>query len=233
MSIFKDHKVGINQLLGVIPEALSSHLSETTKVDYYSKILQGKRMFYLLMHGILENERSSQRTLEDTFNDPVFKMLFNPDQTESVCRSSVSERLSKINSDYFKQIYECIHEQFSELHSGAEQLKYNLLRIDSTIVGETSNKPSEGLCNNQSLKAAVKYSTAFDGVLPCLSQVFTTAEYSSEDVALPEIVRNHVKEDKEHLNICVLDRGLQSTGTMKEFSEESITFIVRAKENRK
>ncbi|KAA6317208.1 hypothetical protein EZS27_032604, partial [termite gut metagenome] len=36
MSIFKDHKVGINQLLGVIPEALLSHLSETTKVDYYS-----------------------------------------------------------------------------------------------------------------------------------------------------------------------------------------------------
>ncbi|KAA6309090.1 hypothetical protein EZS27_039355, partial [termite gut metagenome] len=113
------------------------------------------------------------------------------------------------------------------------QLKYNLLRIDSTIVSETSNKLSEGLYNNQSLRAAVKYSTAFDGVLPCLSQVFTTAKYSSEDVALPEIVRNHVKEDKEHLNIYVLDRGLQSTRTMKEFQEESITFIVRAKENRK
>ncbi|KAA6327051.1 hypothetical protein EZS27_023925 [termite gut metagenome] len=82
MSIFKDRKVGINQLLGVIPDALLSHLSETAKVDYYSKILQGKKMFYLLMYGILENERLSQRTLEDTFHDPVFKMLFNPDQTE-------------------------------------------------------------------------------------------------------------------------------------------------------
>ncbi|KAA6331390.1 hypothetical protein EZS27_019990, partial [termite gut metagenome] len=162
MSIFRDHKVGINQLLGVIPEALLSHLSENAKVDYYSKILQGKKMFYLLMYGILENERLSQRTLEDTFHDPVFKMLFNLDQTESVCRSSISERLSKMNSDYFKQIYECIYEQFSELYSEEEQLKYNLLRIDSTIVSETSNKLSEGLYNNQSLRAAVKYSTAFD-----------------------------------------------------------------------
>jgi hypothetical protein len=30
MAIFKDHKVGINDLLGVIPEALLSHLSEDT-----------------------------------------------------------------------------------------------------------------------------------------------------------------------------------------------------------
>lgn len=29
------------------------------------------------MYGILENERLSQRTLEDTFNDPVFKLLFD------------------------------------------------------------------------------------------------------------------------------------------------------------
>lgn len=65
MALFKDHKVGVSQLLGVIPEALLSHLSETTKVDYYSKILHGKKLFYLLMYGILENDRLSQRTLED------------------------------------------------------------------------------------------------------------------------------------------------------------------------
>jgi hypothetical protein len=33
MAIFKDHKVGINELLGIIPEAFLSHLSENTKVD--------------------------------------------------------------------------------------------------------------------------------------------------------------------------------------------------------
>ncbi|MDR1092013.1 MAG: hypothetical protein LBL79_13135 [Prevotella sp.] len=72
MAIFKNHKIGINELLGVIPEALLSHLSENTKVDYYSKVLHGKKLFYLLMYGISENDRLSQRTLEDTFNDPVF-----------------------------------------------------------------------------------------------------------------------------------------------------------------
>jgi hypothetical protein len=45
MAIIKEHKVGINDLLGVIPEALLSHLSENTKVDHYSKVLHGKKLF--------------------------------------------------------------------------------------------------------------------------------------------------------------------------------------------
>jgi len=61
MSVFKDHKISVNQLLGVIPEALLSKLSLTTKVDYYAKVLHGKKMFYLLLYGILENEKLSQR----------------------------------------------------------------------------------------------------------------------------------------------------------------------------
>lgn len=69
--------------------------------------------------------------MENTFNDPVFKLLFNLDQSESICRSSISERLSKIDSDFFKQIYECIYEQFSELYSETDKLKYNLIRVDS------------------------------------------------------------------------------------------------------
>lgn len=59
MAIFRDHKVSINQLLSVISESLLSHLSENTKVDYYSKVLHGKKLFYLLMYSILENERLS------------------------------------------------------------------------------------------------------------------------------------------------------------------------------
>lgn len=233
MIIFKDHKVGINQLLGFIPEALLSHLSENTKVDYYSKVLHGKKLFYLLMYGILENDRLSQRTLEDTFNDTVFKMLFDLERSETVCRSSISERLSKINFNFFKQIYECIYEQFSELYSQTDQLKYNLIRVDSTIVYETSAKLSQGLHHNQHERKAVKYTMAFDGILPCLSEVFTASPYSSEENALPKAVLAHVKQEKDHKNIYIIDRGLQSTRSMSCFNKEQAAFIVRSKENRK
>jgi hypothetical protein len=103
MALFKDHKVGVNHLLGVIPESLLANLSKTTKVDHYAKVLHGKKLFYLLMYGILENEKLSQRTLEDTFNDSVFKLLFNLDEEEKVRRSSISERLSKINPDFLSR----------------------------------------------------------------------------------------------------------------------------------
>jgi hypothetical protein len=232
MSVFRDHQVEANQLLGVIPEGLLANLSLTTKVDHYSKVLKGKKMFYLLMYGILENEKLSQRTLEDTFNDSVFKVIFNIDAEEKIRRSSISERLAKINSDYFKQIYECIYEQFSRSYSLKENEKYNLIRVDSSIISETVGKLKEGI-DNKSGKKAVKYSIAFDGILPCNSNVFTLPSYSSEDVALPEAVMNHVKKESNHQNIYVLDRGLQSTRTMNAFGKDSIIFICRAKENRK
>ena len=232
MSVFKDHKVSVNQLLNFIPEALLSKLSSTTKVDHYSKVLHGKKMFYLLMFGILENDRLSQRTLEDTFNDSVFKLLFNLDEDEKVRRSSISERLSKINPDYFKQVYECIYQRFSSMHSEEEIQQQNLIRVDSTMVSDTAGKLLKGL-DNQSGKKAVKYTMNFDGVLPASAEVFLASTYSSEDKALPEAVLNHVKQEKGHQNIYVLDRGLQSTRSMENFNNQSIKFVCRAKEKRK
>jgi hypothetical protein len=232
MPVFRDHKIGANQLLEVIPDALFSGLSSTSKVDHYAKVLHGKKMFYLLLYGILENEKLSQRTLEDTFNDPVFKTLFNLDKEEKVRRSSISERLSKIDADYFKQIYDCIYEQFSIAYSSSEKTKYNLIRVDSTMVSESAGKLLEGM-DNKSGKKAVKYSIAFDGLLPCAIDVFTKPTYGSEDIALPQVIANHIKRESNHNNIYVVDRGLQSTKTMKAFTDDSVTFICRAKENRK
>jgi len=232
MAIFKDHKVTVSDLLSFIPEALMSHLSHTTSVDYYTKVLHGKKMFYLLMYGILESDRLSQRTLEDIFNDSVFKMLFNLEQDEKVCRSSISERLGKIDPDYFRQIYEYVYSRFSECYSETEQLQYNLIRVDSTIISDTTGRMAQGL-DNKSGKKAVKYSIAFDGMLPCASKVFTESAYCSEDVALPQVVRSHIKQESGHRNMYVLDRGLLSTRNLENFSNQKIAFIVRTKENRK
>ena len=233
MAIFKDHNITVKQLLGFIPEALIANLSVTTKIDHYAKVLHGNKLFYLLLYGILDNDRLSQRTLEDTFNDSVFKVLFNLDEDEKVRRSSISERLSKVDPDYFRQIYEHIYERFSGAYTLTERKQYNLIRVDSTIVSETAGKLTEGIVNPGSSKKAVKYSLAFDGMLPGLAHVFTSPKYGNEDNALPEVVMAHVKKEAGHQNIYVLDRGLQSTRTMKAFSENEITFVCRAKEHRK
>ena len=232
MSVFKDHKISLKQVLNFIPEALLSHLSATTKVDYYSKVLHGKKMFYLLLFCIFDNEKLSQRTLEDTFNSSGFKALFGLGEKEKVRRSSISERLSKIDSNYFKEIYEQMYGRFSELYSKTEIEKYNLIRVDSTIVADTCAKLKEGI-DQKSGKKLVKFSFSFDGILPSGVEVFTGQKYSSEEAALPEAILKQVKKEEHHENIYVIDRGLQSTRVMKDFDEKSVKFIIRSKENRK
>ena len=232
MSVFKDHKISVKQVLNFIPESLLSHLSSTTKVDYYSKVLHGKKMFYLLLFCIFDNEKLSQRTLEDTFNSSGFKALFGLGEDEKVRRSSISERLSKIDPNYFKEIYEQMYGKFSELYDKAEIEKYNLIRVDSTIVADTCSKLKEGI-DQKSGKKLVKFSFSFDGVLPSGVEVFTAQKYSSEESALPEAIFSHVKKEEHHQNIYIIDRGLQSARAMKEFEEKSVKFIIRSKENRK
>ncbi len=232
MTTFKDHKVSVNELLGFIPDALLSHLSTTTKVDYYSKVLHGKKMFYLLLYSILDNEKLSQRSLEDTFNYSGFKTIFNLDESETVRRSSISERLSKIDPNYFKEIFEFIYNRFSESYSKLQREKYNLIRVDSTIVSETAGKLKEGI-DQKGDKKLIKYSVSFDGILPSGVEIFNTQCYSAEESALPEAILKQAKKDSDHSNIYIIDRGLQSTRTMKDFTENKIKFVIRAKENRK
>ena len=232
MSVFKDHKISLKQVLDFIPEALLSLLSATSKVDHYSKVLHGKKMFYLLLFCIFDNEKLSQRTLEDTFNSSGFKALFGLGEEEKVRRSSISERLSKIDSNYFKEIYEQMYGRFSELYSKTEIEKYNLIRVDSTIVADTCAKLKEGI-DQKSGKKLVKFSFSFDGILPSGVEVFTGQKYSSEEAALPEAILKQVKKEEHHENIYVIDRGLQSTRVMKDFDEKSVKFIIRSKENRK
>jgi hypothetical protein len=73
MSVFKDHKVEVRKLLEVIADDLLSSLSIASKVDHYAKILHGKKLFYLLLYGILDNEKLSQRTLEIRSMTPCLK----------------------------------------------------------------------------------------------------------------------------------------------------------------
>ncbi|TCV20768.1 DDE family transposase [Sphingobacterium alimentarium] len=102
----------------------------------------------------------------------------------------------------------------------------------STIVADACTKLKEGI-DQKSGKKLVKFSFSFDGILPSGVEVFTAQKYSSEESALPEAILNQVKKEEYHDNIYVIDRGLQSTRSMKEFDGQSVKFIIRSKDNRK
>lgn len=137
-----------------------------------------------------------------------------------------------MDPSYFREIYEQMYGQLSEFYDKAEVEKYNLIRMDSTVVPEASSRLKEGI-DQKNGKKMIKFSFSFDGILPSGAEAFNAQGYSSEDVALPEAVLRQVKKEQHHGNIYIIDRGLQSTRNMKEFDGKSVKFIIRSKENRK
>lgn len=116
MALF-NHKISLPNILREIPEQSLSTISKDTQVDYYSKVLSGKLMFYLLIYGLLRIDKLSQRGLADAFSSPLFRTIFNFKGKKHISHSSISDRLSVIELDFFKQSYECIYKRFSFLYT--------------------------------------------------------------------------------------------------------------------
>lgn len=62
----------------MLPEQTLAHMAVTTKVDRYSKVLQGVRLFNLLLYALVLCKTMSQRKLEKVFESRIFCTLFRP-----------------------------------------------------------------------------------------------------------------------------------------------------------
>jgi hypothetical protein len=235
MSIF-NQKISLIALLREIPEEQLQQIAEETHVDSYSKVLNGKLMFYLLLYGLLRIDRLSQRGLRDAFSSPVFRTIFHYDGKGKISHSSISERLSVIETDFFKLAYECIYHRFSSLYSASEIDGMHLQRVDSSLVKDTSGKLHDGLtCGNEHKQGKMlKYTINFDGMFASLGTMHTEERYASESLALPENVMNHFKKEKGHSSVYVFDRGQFAAEAFKEMKSASgLMFVGRLLENRK
>ena len=236
MKIFSKHKVVLSEIIREIPEEELTRLSSNSKVDYCSKVLNAKLVFYLLIYGMLRVDRLSQRGLRDAFSSPVFRTIFNYKGKKEISHSSISDRLSNINVDFFRSSYEVIYSRFSSLYTKKEIADMYLERVDSTTVSETGNKLREGLtCGNEHVKKnMLKYTINFDGMFGSFAKVHNQARYSSECIALPENVIKHFKKPKDHSSVYIFDRGQCSATAFKSMKEEDgLLFVGRLLENRK
>ena len=119
-------------------------------------------MFYLLLYGFLDNTIISLRGLEDIYNSQKFKFLFNIDQQNTIKYNSLSDRLTALNPEFLKKVYEYVYGKFSEVFNSSEAEKYSIIRVDSTLVKEVTNKLQRGITmGNQHNKAKhVKFTVA-------------------------------------------------------------------------
>ena len=235
MSLF-NHKLPLAALLREIPEDELIRIAKDTRVDYCSKVLQGKLMFYLLLYGMLRVDRLSQRGLRDAFSSPLFRTVFNYHGRKEISHSSISERLSVIEVDFFRQAYEVFQHRFSSLYSRKEIEKLSLQRVDSTLVKDVSGKLTRGLtCGNEYKKGKMlKYTINFEGMFATLGSIHSEESYASEALALPENVMKHFRKTEDHASVYIFDRGQSSAEAYREMKgREGLRFVGRLLENRK
>ncbi len=237
--MFTGQKINIQKVLGLIPDSLLGKLAKDTKVDYCSKVLYGQRIFNLLLYGLLTTDRTSQRTLEDLFSSKLFKSLFSYEPGMKVSRSSISTRLSTIDTEFFRLAYEAVHNEFSQLFSEEEQLRHKIIRVDSSMVAETCNKLKEGLspgrkkANNGAPVKQIKFTAAFDGLTACDFKIFTDPTYTDEGKAIPEVVFLNAAKEGSATNIYTFDRGVCGHQDFASFNNHQVSFVGRLKTDRR
>ena len=218
--------ISVKELLRIIPDDKISSLAADTKVDYCTKVLYGRSVFYMILYALLESDRASLRTMEDIFNSVKFKFLFNLDQDKTVRHSSISERLSVIDVFFFENLFDIFYTRLTGLYSDKELSKYNLIRVDSTMVAEAADKLAQGMrVGSKTDKKQIKYTIGFNGTIPCIAEVYTQSKYLNECLTIPEVIKKQTKREKA--NIYVFDRGVNSRRVFEEFQSSAIEFVTR------
>jgi len=227
----KHQGISVSELLSLIPDQELVRLAKETKVDYYSKVLYGRAVFYMLLMGLLSSARASLRVLEDVFNLKSFKTIFNLTPSKTVKYNSISERLGVMKVEFFEKAFEFFYAQLSQLYSQDEMLTQKIVRVDSTMVAETSAKLLEGMCVGckKDGKKQTKFTIAYDGLFPCDAEVYSRQADLSEDRAIPAVVLSCA--EKYTGKIYIFDRGVQKRETFDGLSKGKIEFVCRLKES--
>lgn len=223
--------ISARELLKFIPEDKFASIIEDTGVDYQVKKLYGRSMFYLLLYGLLESTNASLRGFEQLFNSPKFKLTFKIDWETNIKYNSLSDRLATINSDFFKQLYELMYQEFSKYFDKEDGLSYNIVSVDSTMVAEAANKLKDGMVvKNQTKKTSkhIKYTVSLTNLLPSSAEAFTQQSYLNENITIPKLIRNYVDNSKD--NVFVFDRGVKSRKVFDELDDKEILFVTRITE---
>lgn len=213
--------MNVERILSLLPENLLTELAIETEVNRYSKKLQGQVLFKLLIHCILTHKDNSLRSMESAYESIGFSVLNAGRKKQQVRYSSISERLSTINPDYFEKIYEtCIDVYGKTLRSKSREI----IRFDSTIVTLSSKLLGHGyLLKDGDAKHVrqLKFTIGL-GELPQSVHLYKEQKHSSENAALGASVLSWNSKA-----IRIFDRGITSRKTYDALTDKKTPFISR------
>lgn len=215
-------KVAIPQLLDYLPDSLLDRLSLEHAVDNQVKKLSGKIVFKLLLYGVLSSNQLSLNVLISLFDKIGFRSLLGVDKDFSTKRNSLADRLTQIDSDYGKSLFEEAVKVFSK-HLPSQKLHgYSLHLFDSTVVSCSARLLDFGMRNGRKSKDdtkgqnQLKFTVGFNGSMVESVAFYDEQTHLADDVPLKEAVSSMALSSKD---IAVFDRGLKSRKSFEEFSE--------------
>lgn len=236
-------KISIIDLIRELPLEEMRKDAKELGVDYKAKKLDCISLLAYILQSFLLTTRLSQRKIGNSAGLMSLHELFGINIHEGkVSHSSISERLSTINPKFFEDSYGMLYKR-SQLVLGSEELyESRLVRIDTTLVAETSNKLQEGIITGVNERFGgerrqIKYGMAFNGFGAILSKVFTDQICSGDEVPLSQTVMDAISAVDGKHNVFLFDRGVSSVDSFKDISrltqEKTDTFVARVKISRK
>lgn len=227
----KRGKIECSDLFAMIPEDLLKNLEKETNVNHQVKKLSGILTLKLLLFSLLNSERVSLRIMEEVFNSDQFK-VFSKKGNQKTKHSTIGDRVTNINSDFFEKIFLELCDKFQPLTKN-KKLSKNFKDIcihDSTMVSLSSKLLSIGIASGSDVKRQIKFSIGLQNSLPKNVVLFKNQEEISEDIALRKSI---IEANYSPKSIVLFDRGLQKKKTLIEFCDKNILFVTRLKSNNK
>lgn len=228
-------KIGVEELLHLIPESKLNEFAVSTEVDHSVKKLKGHVLFKLLLYSVIKSERVSSRVIEAFFNSRSFQFLADLPLHSKTRHSSISERLAHVEVNFFEEIYDYVVHELSTKYVAGNVQDQKIKRFDSTIVSLSSRLLNVGMSNDSRTGSSkrdngrkqVKFTVGFDGLLPHEVDCYLEQNYLNENLALSETILNQ-KVPSE--GITVFDRGLRGRKTFVLLCEENVKFVTRLDE---
>ncbi|WP_266203304.1 IS4 family transposase [Pontibacter kalidii] len=229
-AIISSTKVSVESLLQYIPEESFSALAHQTRVDYKVHKLYGRSMFYLLLYGLISDERIGQRSLADYFNTAKFRAFAKLDASSQISHSSLSDRLATMPVSFFEQAYQQVYHLFSRHYGEQQAAGHSITRVDSTMVCEQANKLEAGMRvgRKKDGKKQIKYTLALQDLFPSSVELFSKQSELSEDKTIARLILGQVAAED---NVVVFDRGVQQRRSFCRIDAKQLWFITRLKKN--
>lgn len=193
--------------------------------DYKAKKLGSIRLFTLLLLAFLRNSTMSQRfTCEQSSCEILDNFLDISIPVTPLSHSSLADRLATMNPDFFARVYEKIF-KMAEKELGTDELSSSdIIRVDTTLVAETSARLKEGIDTGVNhrfggKKRHIKYGMAYDGFSAVFEKIFIRQKESSEEIALAQTVKDSIKQEGAPGKTLVFDRGTTGYDNLCEIRE--------------